>query len=274
MFIYILMQHLFSNKAFPLVDDKASAIAALRSDITKAAAIRAPEWGDTLNAIKQGIKITTNPALAARFNASKDDPNKKMTGEKEYFEPFTYDDISKEAQKNGIIISDTALNLMTEHLTMLRDEFTSLQIELKGTQDFETTSRLLFAPKGAIGRAPVMHVDDTDFTLHITFDGATLRVHTGMDFGNTIWDMLDRQKTSKTETENNDAQTQALLNETANYHGEFSSTKRGDAVIMNGQKGRNLSDPAERKKVCAHASSQMISVQGQVAATFFTRPAL
>lgn len=268
------MQNLFNNEAYPLVSNKEQAIAALRADVTRATSIRHSSWVERAKLINLGITIGSDEALAARYNAPKTADNKKMTGQKGYTAPFTYDDIKNEAQENGLIITEQALELLHEHTTEVRGEFVDIQTNMLGHDQFETTGRLLFAPKGAIGRAPIMHVDDVYLTLHETFKGAKLRVHSekGTAFNDTVWDMLDRRKTSKKETENNDAKTQRLMAATRDFNDEFSDTVIGDVVIMHGQKDRDLSDPAERDKVCVHSSSQMIPVFGQVAISFFSRP--
>ncbi|MFK7839255.1 MAG: hypothetical protein AB8B83_02900 [Bdellovibrionales bacterium] len=268
------MQNLFNNQSYPLVSSKEEAIAALRADVTKATAIRAPDWTQQVEQIQSGITITDDPELAARYNKPKDDPERKMTGEKGYLVPFTADDIRREAQNNGISIDENTLSLFTKHLAEVREKFLEIQTELLGHDQFETVGRLLFAPIGAEGRAPVMHVDNYFLTLHETFKGALLRVHSekGMAFNETIWNMLDRQKTSKKSIETDQSQTQLLIAATTDFNDEFANTTTGDVLIMHGQQGKNLSDPAERQKVCVHSSSQMIRVQGQVAVSYFTRP--
>jgi len=266
------MKHLFRNNAFPRVRDKTEAIASLRGDITRATSIHNSDWHKRSHRISTGITITDNPKLASHFHAPKGTSDKKMTGQKGYLVPFTYEDIKREAEENGIIITDEALLLMVEHTTELRNEFINIQAEILGHDQLETTGRLLFAPKGAIGRAPIMHVDDVYLTLHETFAGANARILTGMQPTDAIWDMMDRRKTAKIETENGDSLTKNLLAATTNYNDEFSNTPTNDPVIMKGQRDRNLSDHAQRNQVCIHSSSQMIQPLGQVAATFFTRP--
>ena len=262
------MQYLFSNAAYPISQDQSEAIKALAEGATRAAAIRKAEWLKTSKRVKEGIEITHNPALAKRFYVPKSEPGHKTTGQIGHKIPFTHADIMKEADENGIIMDEPTAMIMADYLAELRQMIIEIHEHEQSMQGFEVIGRLLFAPKDAIGRAPVMHVDDASFTLHTTFAGACVKIHNGMNFADTVWDLMDRRKTDKTKTE----ESIELQRHTASYADEFSTTTLNDVLIMRGQAGLDLSDPEQRKRVCTHASSPLITVAGQVAATFFIKP--
>ncbi len=235
----------------------------LKINDTRAVLIQNPEWMETTRRIRQGLKIGDNRELAALYT---DDPTKKrgfkITGENEYFKPFTSGEIFAEAKDGGVHIDEDALALLTAHLNNLRESFEEICAQYCNN-NLRIAGRLLFAPIGARGRSPSMHVDNVPLTLHSTFAGGRLNIHTGTSLDDIIWDMMNRKKTPN----------KLVLRQITNDSREqFIDAAFGDAVVMRGQKNLNLDDKNIRNRVCVHTSSRDICDLGQAAVTFTQKP--
>ncbi|MBL4803886.1 MAG: hypothetical protein JKY71_03390 [Alphaproteobacteria bacterium] len=255
----------YDNSAYPFVTSPVQVVPLLRNDISRAVMLREPEWESDLQIIQNGIHFAETPPQDLR--------HKKLMHNREQTGPMTEERIRREAEMLGVHIDEQALALMTAHCNYLREQFIAYFRELTGDHEREIYGRLFFNPIGGQGIAPLMHVDDREIVLHSTFKGASLSIHTGGDLPEYLWMRMDKnlfEPFMMSEYERR-AHLSSLRHSSETYAGEFSHSALGDAVIMRGQRGRNLLDPDVSRTVCVHSSSPNIAREGQAAVAFYPK---
>lgn len=255
----------YDNTAYPLVTSPNEVVPLLRNDVCRASMLREPAWEDGLQAIHDGIHFATSPP--------EDLKHKKLMHNREQTGPLTEERILREANILGVSIDPQALTLITEHCNYLRTQFIGFFRELTGDEERPIFSRLFINPKGGEGIAPLMHVDDRELVLHSTFKGASLFIHNGSPLPDYFWMRMDSDRFDPfmmSEYERA-AHLASLRHSTESYAHQFSHSALGDAVIMRGQRGRNLSDPGVTRTVCVHSSSPDIPQEGQFAIAIYPK---
>ncbi|PCJ99073.1 MAG: hypothetical protein COA45_06415 [Zetaproteobacteria bacterium] len=270
------MDYLFNNKSYPIVTSEAQVIEALKEDnaTTRAVILRDDVAWQTENEIF-GAGITMKDDARAAWDYVEDDPSgrfpRKIAGKVSYQDVVNVADVLREAGEANIIVDPQASRLFSDKANYLRAMYQRVHDACFGKENDETTvGHLMFTPKHGEGRSPMMHVDNVQLTLHVTFAGATLSLLNGFT-SETQWKYMNSSGVMQAQEKEND---RALTILTQQYSEEFSSAKLGDAIFMKGQRGFDLEDPLIRNTMAVHASSPYISSYGQAAAIFYSKKTL
>lgn len=270
------MEHLFNNIAYPIVTSEDDIDDALRLGTTRAVILRGGEWHDgEADIFRDGLVIHENAELAQDFVCDLSaEHGRKVPGQVSYLSPLSSQKIALEAQAAALEFGDDALEAFRQKMDYMRGLYERVHDAYVGPRDDESVvNHLLFTPKKGIGRSPMMHVDDVALTMHTTVAGAELRLLSGVET-EAMWDAMNKQNTLSMTDEARADNDRALTHLTDRYYEEFDPTRRGDIVIMKGQKGQDLDDPDIRQQMGVHASSPFIALHGQAAAVFYSKKTL
>ncbi len=270
------MELLFNQIAYPIVTSEEGVIAALEDPKVRAAILRdETQWQLDAPIYKAGIAMETSKEAAQKYHH---DPtqefNRKKAGNVSFLDVVKASDIMAQAAEAEMHVDPVALELLTRRNNELRALHDRVHDAHFGKFDDQTTvGHAMFTPKGGLGRATMMHVDDVRMTMHTTFAGASLRLLNGITT-DKLWDLMDHQKMSELPQDVRDHKERELTLLTQEYNDEFSSAPLGDIIFMKGQKGLDITDRDVQSSMAVHASSPFISFQGQAAAIFYSKKTL
>ncbi len=270
------MDYLFGNEAYPIVTSESDIVEAYDMPLTQAVILRGEEaWQKEAEIFRSGIIIPDENEVGRLYNQDASAKNgRRVAGEVSYLDVISASEILAEAAKAEIEVSSEVCELFHKKMNYMRELYSRVHDEYYGAREDETVvGHAMFTPKGGVGRATMMHVDNVNMTLHSTFAGATLRLLDGITT-EKLWDLMDKTKLNAMSQGTRDACEQELTRLTEAYSSEFSDAHAGDIIFMKGQKDKDLSDPETRKNMAVHASSPYIPYQGQAAAIFYSKKTL
>jgi len=270
------MEYLFGNDAYPIVTSEADIVEAYDTPLTRAVILRDEEtWQKEAEIFRSGIIMRDENNVGGFYVSEANSKNgRRVAGEVSYLDVISASEILAEAAKAEIVVSAEACEVFHNKMNYMRELYNRVHDEYYGAREDETVvGHAMFTPKGGIGRATMMHVDDVNMTLHSTFAGATLRLLDGITT-ERLWDLMDKTKLNSMDQSQRDSSEKELSSLTESYGEEFGNAYAGDLIFMKGQKGKDLKDPEVRKNMAVHASSSYIPYQGQAASIFYSKKTL
>ncbi len=270
------MEYLFNNIAYPIVASEDDVIEAFAEPSVRAVILRDDTlWQQDKQIIAPGITMTDAPNVARRYHYDPSEEfNRKKAGDISYTDVINVSDMLEQSSIAAIDVAQGAADLLTQRVNEKRALFSRLHDRLFGSFDDESVvGHLMFTPKGGVGRAPMMHVDNVRMTMHTTYAGASLRLLNGM-ITDKLWDGMNHTKMHALPQDVRDHKEAELTFLTEQYAEEFSGARIGDDIFMKGQLGKDLDDLEIRQSMGVHASSPYVSFQGQAASIYYSKKTL
>ena len=270
------MDYLFGNRAYPIVTSEDDILEFYDLPETRAVILREEDvWQREAEIFRSGIVMRDDNNVGSYYVSDANSKNgRRIAGEVSYIDVISASEVLAEAAKAEIIVSDEACEVFCNKMNRMRELYNMVHDSYYGVREDETVvGHAMFTPKGGIGRATMMHIDDVNMTLHSTFAGATLRLLDGITT-EKLWDLMDKTKLNAMAQGQRDASERELSMLTESYSGEFGNAYAGDLIFMKGQKDKDMRDPEVRKNMAVHASSPLIPYQGQAAAIFYSKKTL
>jgi hypothetical protein len=255
-----MSDYLFDNPALPVIRSAEEILPALRRDFTRAVTFRHADY-DFSN---RAIRAVANFAETRAYHLDAIDPRRRYAGRIGHTGAVDTEDVQRESAEAGIVLDgDTAADFATRCKT-LRTLFSTILEDYTDGAIADTTARLLFTPKGGLGRAATLHVDNTILTLHWSAALAPLGVLNGEPDEN-LWQALDRRYKDGAGPAELRRIGQILERADDDDMLDLRDNAIGDIVIGKGQRGRDLSQPEARREAFVHKSSAGITRSGQAA---------
>lgn len=252
--------YLHNDRGYPIITSRDDIVPALREPYTRAVVLRDP--ASPFDATEVRAANVPESVVASYWKDETHRRGRVAAGENSYLEPLTTSHIILESLQGGISLSDRAIVQMTERCNQYRDLFDEVFQKYTGLR-VPHRGYLLFTPEGGMGRSPELHVDNTVLTLHWSTALAKFSLYKG-EPSERLWAALDRVRQDQLTPEER-AENFRYLVSVASDPNQTRDNDIGDVMLTKGQRGVNVSDPAVRQGLCAHASSQTIIQNGQAA---------
>lgn len=259
-----MKSRLFNNAAYPVMNSPEAISAALSCAETRGVVLKD-------HILKFGGDVFTaqhDENLAYTYSTSGINRPRKTAGRKQYAE-VTAQDILSEAKEAGIKVSPYYSDTLAEAVNSMHGLFTEVYRSVWNDNETPVVSQLLFTPKGGIGRAPLVHIDNNRLTGHwaIALSGLDIMMS---EPSSDLWNALNRTIHDATIGVDK-ALDIAVLEHTSQAQENFETTDIGDMLFLKGQRGRNLNDEFERQQMSVHKSADAMRKHGQVGAMFYPK---
>lgn len=258
-----MVKYLGGNKAYAQIHDPSLVSGLLQDTFTRAVCLHLPSFAFNDNAISDQPDISPE-AIQKYWNDPTDtNQGRKIPGRRIYIAandyerfnlsdqhglPLTKESIQYEIKQANLSIDQNKISELFNTISHVVNVFSDIVKERNQTDQFYMRCFQLWAPKGALGRSPSLHIDNTDITGLWYAGRATAKIYTG-DIPPTIWRALKNgtnrsgQVLQNFTDEIDQKETMSLLTNSLN-------------ICVN-QKGRDITKPEAQNKVCPHFSGDI-----------------